>query len=180
VPTIGKLSYLEAAPRSSTDSARAVEQAGRTLVLLHAFPLSARMWEPQFALADDGWRVIAPDFAASSKSAPPTMDDYAGHVIDLLDSLRVHEAVIGGLSMGGYVALAMFRHAARYAQGLILCDTRAEADTPEAVEGRKKMQSLVRDKGQTAVADEMLPKLLGETTRQSRPETVEHVRALVL
>ena len=54
---------------------------------------------------------------------------------------------------------------ARYAQGLILCDTRAEADTPQAVEGRKKMQALVREKGQAGVADEMLPKLLGETTR---------------
>jgi 3-oxoadipate enol-lactonase len=101
-------------------------------------------------------------------------------VIDLLDSLRIHEVVIAGLSMGGYVALAMFRHAARYAQGLILCDTRAEADTPEGVEGRKKMQALVREKGQAAIADEMLPKLLGETTRRTRPETVERVRALVL
>jgi pimeloyl-ACP methyl ester carboxylesterase len=149
-------------------------------VLLHAFPLSARMWEPQFALADEGWRVIAPDFAASSQSSTPTMDDYAGQVIDLLDSLRIHEAVIAGLSMGGYVALAMFRHAARYAQALILSDTRAEADTPQAVEGRRKMQMLVREKGQAAVADEMLPKLLGDTTRRTRPETVEQVRALVL
>jgi 3-oxoadipate enol-lactonase len=179
VPTVGKLSYLEAAPRPSTDSSRAVERAGRTLLLLHAFPLSARMWEPQLALADAGWRIIAPE-VASGAATLPTMDDYAGRVIDLLDSLRIHEVVIAGLSMGGYVALAMFRHAARYAQGLILCDTRAEADTPEGVEGRKKMQALVREKGQAAIADEMLPKLLGETTRRTRPETVERVRALVL
>ncbi len=138
------------------------------------------MWEPQFPLADDGWRVIAPDFAASSSAALPTMDDYAGDVIDLLDALHVHEAVVAGLSMGGYIALAMSRHAARYIQGLILCDTRAEADTPEAVEGRKKMQALVRAKGQAAIADEMLPKLLGETTRRTRTDVVEQVRALVL
>ncbi len=138
------------------------------------------MWEPQFALADEGWRVIAPDFAASSKPALPTMDDYAGQVIDLLDSLRVHEAVVAGLSMGGYVALALVRHAPRYLQALILCDTRAEADTPQAIEGRTKMQALVREKGQAAIADEMLPKLLGETTRRTRAETIERVRGLVL
>jgi 3-oxoadipate enol-lactonase len=180
VPTIGNLSYLEAAPRPSNDSSRAVERAGRTLLLLHGFPLSARMWEPQFALADEGWRIIAPDFAASSRSALPTMDDYAGQVVDLLDSLRVHEAVVAGLSMGGYVAFAMLRHAVRYLQGLILCDTRADADAPQAVEGRRKMQALVHEKGQAAIADEMLPKLLGDTTRRTRPKTVEEVRSLVL
>ena len=80
--------------------------------------------------------------------------------------------------MGGYVALAMFRHAARYAQGLILCHMRAEADTPQAVEGRKKMQSLVREKGQAGVADEMLPKLLGETTpRAGRKQSNKYERS---
>jgi pimeloyl-ACP methyl ester carboxylesterase len=180
VPTVGNLSYLEAAPRPSTDSARAVERAGRTLLLLHAFPLSAKMWEPQLALADEGWRVIAPDFASSSTTPRPTMDDYAGRVIDLLDSLRLHDAVIAGLSMGGYVAFAMFRHAPRYVQGLILSDTRAEADTPQAVEGRQKMQALLDEKGQIAIADDMIPKLLGETTRETMPAIVERVRALVL
>jgi 3-oxoadipate enol-lactonase len=182
VPTIGRSSYLEAAPRPSTDPARAVERAGRTLVLLHAFPLTARMWEPQFALAEEGWRVIAPHLGPIPRTSGtgPTMDDYAGGVIDLLDALHVHEAVIAGLSMGGYAALALFRHAPRYAQGLILCDTRAEADTPQAVESRKTMQLLLRDKGQAAIADEMLPKLLGETTRRTRPEIVDRVRALVL
>jgi 3-oxoadipate enol-lactonase len=180
VPTAGNLTYLEAAPRPSTDASRAVERAGRTLVLLHAFPLSAAMWEPQLALADEGWRVIAPDFASSSTAARPTMDDYAGRVIDLFDSLRLHEAVVAGLSMGGYVAFAIFRHAPRYIQGLILSDTRAEADTPQAVEGRQKMQALVAEKGQTAIADEMIPKLLGETTRRTQPASVDRVRALVL
>jgi len=187
MPTAGRLHYLEAVPRPTTAAARAVEKAGRALVFLHAFPLTAAMWEPQFALADDGWRVIAPDFAAAplsgapgAKAALPTVDDYAGAVIDLLDALHIHDAVIAGLSMGGYVALAMFRHAPRYAQGLVLCDTRAEADTAQAVENRKKMQTLVREKGPSAVADEMIPKVLGETTRATRPELAETVRALVL
>jgi 3-oxoadipate enol-lactonase len=142
------------------------------------------MWEPQLALAERGWRVIAPQFRGfdGGDHDPPasSVDDFAGDVIDLLDALHIHEAVIGGLSMGGYVALAMFRHAHRYFRGLVLADTRAEADTLEGVEGRKRMLALVREKGPSAVADEMVPKLLGATTRATRPDLVERVRALAL
>lgn len=140
------------------------------------------MWEGQLALADRGWRVIAPHFRGfdGGDGDPPaqSVDDYAGDVVDLLDALHIHEAVVGGLSMGGYVAFALLRHAARYVQGLILADTKAPADTPEGVEGRKRMIELVRSKGPAAVAEEMIPKLLGETTRRMRPEVVDRVRAL--
>ena len=78
-------------------------------------------------------------------------------VIDLLDDLHIEEAVIGGLSMGGYIAFAIFRHAPRYFRGMILADTRASADTPEAVEGRKRMLQVVREKGADAVAEDLLP-----------------------
>ena len=139
----------------------------------------------QLALADRGWRVIAPQLRGFDGAAgdPPaaSMDDYAGDVIDLLDALHVKTAVIGGLSMGGYVAFALLRLAARYVQGLILADTRPQADTPEADRRRARACcKVVQDKGASAVADQMLPKLLGETTRQTRPEVVERVRALVL
>jgi 3-oxoadipate enol-lactonase len=178
MPTSGRLRYLEATPRPSTRSARGV------LVLLHAFPLNARMWEGQLALAERGWRVIAPQLRGfdGAPSDPPaaSMDDYAGDVIDLLDTLHVKQAVIGGLSMGGYVAFTILRLAARYVQGLILADTRPQADTPEAVAGRVRMLQLVQEKGPSAIADEMLPKLLGETTRATRPDVVERVRALML
>ena len=142
------------------------------------------MFEAQLALADLGWRVIAPQLRGfdGATSDPPasSIDDYAADVIDLLDALHVDEAVIGGVSMGGYIAFAMFRHAARYFQGLILADTRSQADTPEALDGRRKMLQLVQEKGPAAVAVEMIPKLLGETTRRTRPEIVDQVRALVL
>ena len=75
--------------------------------------------------------------------------------------------------MGGYVAFALFRHAPRYFQGLVLADTRSQADTPEAVEGRKRLLAVVQEKGPAAVADEMIPKLLGETTRRENPALVE-------
>jgi len=176
VPTIGKLRYLEAA--SQGDRPRG------TLVLLHAFPLNARMWEPQLALAAHDWRVLAPHLRGfgSETADPPasTVDEYAGDVIDLLDALHVEDAIIGGLSMGGYAAFAILRRAPRYVRGLILADTRSQADTPEGAAGRTRMLQLLTDKGPAAVVDEMIPKLLGATTRASRPDVVDRVRALAL
>jgi pimeloyl-ACP methyl ester carboxylesterase len=116
----------------------------------------------------------------SADATQTTIDDYAGDIVDLLDTLRIPEAVIGGVSMGGYVAFALFRRAARYFRGMVLADTRASADTPEGIEGRKRMLQLVRDKGPQGVADDMIPKLVGETTRRSRPDVVDLVRRLVL
>lgn len=152
--------------------------------MLHAFPLNARMWEPQLALAEYGWRVVAPHYRGmdGGHDDPPasSLDDYAGDVLDLLDRLRIEEAVVAGVSMGGYLAFALFRHAPRYFQGLILADTRSQADSPEAVEGRKRFLSAIREKGAGAAADEMLPKLLGETTHRERPQVVERVRSLIM
>ena len=120
MPTIGR--YLEAPPRRS-------QRLRGSLVLIHAFPLNARMWEPQLELADAGWRVIAPQLRGMDGGAadPPatSIDDFAADVIDLLDALHIDDAVIGGLSMGGYVAFALFRHAPRYFRGLVLADTRS-------------------------------------------------------
>jgi pimeloyl-ACP methyl ester carboxylesterase len=107
------------------------------------------------------------------------MDDCAADVVDLLDALHVEDAVIGGLSMGGYIAFALFRHAPRYFRGVILADTRPQADSPEAVEGRKRLLAVVREQGPGVVADQLLPKLLGETTRRNNPDLVARVRELI-
>ena len=143
------------------------------------------MFEPQLALAEGGWTVIAPQLrgmdGASGDPPASSIDDYAGDVIDLLDALHVPDAVIGGVSMGGYVTFALFRHAPRYFRAMVLADTRSQGDTPEGIEGRKRMIALVRGKGAAAVADEMLPKLLADATRlQQPPEVAERVRALIL
>jgi pimeloyl-ACP methyl ester carboxylesterase len=175
---VGRLHYLEVRPPASARPRGA-------LVLLHAFPLSARMWEPQFELADRGWHIIAPEFGKdavdlNAGAATVTMDTYAGEVIDLFDALHVEDVVIGGCSMGGYLAFALYRRAPNYIRGFLLADTRAQADTPEALEGRKKMLQLVADKGTPAIVDEMVPKLLGETTRKTRPEVVDRVKSIAL
>jgi pimeloyl-ACP methyl ester carboxylesterase len=139
------------------------------------------MWEPQMILADQGWRVVAPQFRGfdGGSGDPPasTVDDYAADVIDLLDGLHVEDAVVCGLSMGGYAAFALLRLAPRYVRGLVLADTRSQADTPEGVEG---MLKLLDDKGPAAIADEMVPKLLGASTRERQPELADRVRKLVL
>jgi pimeloyl-ACP methyl ester carboxylesterase len=175
--TVGRLRYLDV-------PARGAGRSRGTLVLIHAFPLHAGMWEPQFALADRGWRIVAPDLRGLGEGAgdPPTtsMDDFAGDVIDLLDALHVETAVIGGLSLGGYVTFAVLRHAPAYFRGIVLADTRPQADPPDAIEGRKKMQALAREKGPGAVADQMLPKLLGETTHTTQPAVVERVKGLIM
>jgi pimeloyl-ACP methyl ester carboxylesterase len=87
---------------------------------------------------------------------------------------------LAGLSMGGYIAFAVLRHAARYVHALVLADTKPQADSPDAVEGRKRLLQVAREKGAAAVADEMVPKLLGETTRRERAGVVEQVRAMVV
>src|SRR5215470_17984875 len=173
---MGRLRYLDVPP------AGALRPAG-TLVFIHGFPLSPSMWDPQFSLAERGWRLIVPElrgFGMGKEAAgdPPTtsIDDYAGDTIDLLDKLHVDTAVIGGLSMGGYVTFSMFRHAPNYFRAMVLADTRSQGDTPEAAGGRKNMQQLARDKGAAAVADALLPKLVGDTTRRDRPAVVEAVR----
>jgi 3-oxoadipate enol-lactonase len=193
VKTIGRFRYLEAVPDpASSSSPGGPEPAMRgsagglkgTLVLIHGFPLGARMWEPQLELAGQGWRIVAPQLRGfdgpAADSVATSVDDYAGDVIDLLDALDIEQAVIGGLSMGGYITFAMFRHAPRYFRGMILADTRAEADTAGGVEGRKRMIQLVRDEGPARVADEMMPNLLGPSTRANRPEVVDALRDLIL
>jgi 3-oxoadipate enol-lactonase len=169
--------YVEAVPAPGAGRPRG------TLVLIHAFPLNARMWEPQLPLAQQGWRVIAPQlrgFDGDTQEPAQSVDDYAGDVIDLLDGLHIADAVIGGLSLGGYVTFALFRHAPRYFRGMVLADTRSQADSPEGLEARRQMLALVRDRGPEAVAADLLPKLLGPTTQREAPEVAAHVRDLIL
>jgi pimeloyl-ACP methyl ester carboxylesterase len=176
VQRAGRLRYLDV-PASGQG------RGAGTLVLIHGFPLNPSMWDPQLVLAERGWRIIVPElrgFGTGDRAAadPPTtsIDDYAGDTIDLLDQLHVKDAVICGLSMGGYTAFAMFRHAPTYFRGMVLADTRSQGDSPEAVTNRKNMQQLARDKGPAAIADALVPKLLCDATRASNANVVQHLR----
>ena len=155
------------------------------LVLLHAFPLNARMWEPQLPLAALGWRIVAPqlrqfDLDGGAEAAAQTIDDYASDTIDLAAGLGLTSAIIGGLSLGGYVAFAVMRRQPSLFRGLVLADTRPQSDSPEGIEARKAMLKLVADAGPAAIAGQMLPKLVGSPTRSGRPDLVETIRSLAL
>jgi len=170
------IAYLDSAPGDSTL---------RTYVLLHAFPLGANQWEPQMRAIPGGWRLITPDlrgFGGSTELdslSALAMSDYAGDVVDLLAELSISRAVIGGLSMGGYAALALLQSAPQVIEALILADTRATADTPEGRANRRNMLALVDREGPSGVAREMMPKLLGKTTREVNPAVEAQVRRLI-
>src|SRR5919201_927879 len=136
--------------------------AGWPVLLIHAFPLSADMWRPQLELVPDGWRFIAPDLAGfrgpdtplDSRFAVPavrSLDDYARRLGRLLDVLELDRAIIAGLSMGGYITLAMFRVQPERFSGMLLADTRPQADTTEGRSARTAMRQLVREQGAPAV-----------------------------
>lgn len=109
-----------------------------------------------------------------------SIDDYANDVADLMQTLELERAVIGGLSLGGYVAFALYRQAPALFQALILADTCAEADSAEARANRTRLIEVVRTRGAAAVADEMVPKLLGAASQSTRPDLVERVRSLIV
>jgi 3-oxoadipate enol-lactonase len=107
------------------------------------------------------------------------VDDHADDLLALARALGLDRFVLAGLSMGGYVAMAVARRAPERIRGLMLCDTRAEADTDQARANRVAMRARLVDGGPPAVAADMLPKLLGETTARTQPELIETVRGLI-
>jgi pimeloyl-ACP methyl ester carboxylesterase len=131
-----------------------------------------------------GWRGIAPDlrgFGASERGHRDVLDmpRFADDLIAFLDQLGIERTVVCGLSMGGYVAFEMWRHHPDRIRGLVLCDTRAGADSPEAQRGRRQLAEKVLADGQQVVIDGMLPKLLAPTTRKRRKDIVSFVAAMM-
>jgi 3-oxoadipate enol-lactonase len=152
----------------------------RTLVLLHAFPLGAGMWRAQQS-AFPGWRVVTPalpGFDGSTNTAS-SMDAFAEDINAQLDRLGIGRAVIGGLSLGGYVAFGVVRQRPERVSALILADTRSGADGDQAREGRLRMLRTLETQGPSGVFEEMRPKLFGASTHATRLSVIEHARELV-
>jgi pimeloyl-ACP methyl ester carboxylesterase len=152
------------------------------LVLLHAFPLSSAMYDEVRERIDHP--VIAPDFPgfgdAALSDAAPSLDVYADRVAAELDRAGVERAVIAGTSMGGYTAMAFCRRHGKRVAGLGLIDTKASADPATAAEGRRSMADAMASGRTTApLIEHVLPKLLGSTTKQTRPDVVDRVTAAV-
>ena len=153
------------------------------LVLVHGFPLDSRMWEAQIAaLSGGGRRVVAPDlrgFGQSRSDAPFSLESLADDIHGLLAAVGAIPCVLAGLSMGGYVALAYAKKYAGDLRGLVLIDTKAEADTAEGKAGREKMIELVRKDGAKAVADQMMPKMLAKDAAGPRPQVAAALRQIM-
>ncbi|MDE3091075.1 MAG: alpha/beta fold hydrolase [Chloroflexota bacterium] len=153
------------------------------LLLLHGFPLDRTLWATQVRGLADIARVIAPDLRGFGESGMPqgtvTMDVYADDLRGLLDALGVKSAVVAGLSMGGYVALAFYRRNASRVRGLILADTKAGPDSAEGKKGRDDNIALARAQGAAAVGDKMLPKMLTPKTAAERPDVTDAARVMM-
>lgn len=154
--------------------------SGAPLLLLHAFPLDRRMWAPQLAALADGARVVALDFPGfgESSAAPFSIEGAAGVVAEFLAARGVPKAIVCGLSMGGYVALALARNHADKISGLILADTRAGVDDSTARANRDKSIALVNEKGSSALFEAMAQKVLSDAARAEWPELVARLKGI--
>ena len=156
--------------------------SGLPVVFLHAFPLNRTMWDPQVGALVAECRCIPIDFRGlgESSAAPPfSMDRYADDVAGVLDTLQIERAVVVGLSMGGYVAFAMWRRHRDRVRAFVLADTRATADTVETVARRHELIEIAETQGSTAVANMQIAGLVGKTTRDKRPDIYDSVHRIM-
>ncbi|MFP2959541.1 alpha/beta fold hydrolase [Myxococcus sp. 1LA] len=140
------------------------EGKGPPVLLLHAFSLSGRAFDKQVKALSGRYRFIIPDIRGFGESAlgegPTEMSRVARDALALLDALNVDTAVVGGVSMGGYAAMALLREDAGRVSGLVLMDTQATADDAEGKALRETNAKLALDAGVEPIIQAMLPKLL--------------------
>ncbi|HEX6184331.1 MAG TPA: alpha/beta fold hydrolase [Pyrinomonadaceae bacterium] len=158
--------------------------SGAAVVLLHGFPFDRSMWREQAQALSGTCRVVAPDLRGQGETplgdVTLTMGEMAEDVAALLDELGLERVVLGGLSMGGYVAFEFYRRFPQRVRALVLADTRPQADTDEAQRTREESAQKVLREGMEPLTDSMLPKLLSPATREGKLDVVERVRAMML
>lgn len=151
---------------------------GPAVLFIHGYPLDHSIWEHLVANLE-GWMRIAPDLRGMGQSDAPdlgySMSTYAEDLLALINSLGVDRVVLCGLSMGGYIAFEILRRARDRVRGLILMDTRADADSPEIRKARDASAAQAREGGSEAIATGMLPKLLSARSKTERPQLPDRV-----
>jgi pimeloyl-ACP methyl ester carboxylesterase len=159
------------------------EGSGDPIVLLHAFPLNGRMFEPQMKAFSGSRRVVAPDYPGFGRSprtpAQPDVHYYAEGVRGLLDRLHFERVILGGVSMGGYVAFECMRLFPERIKALVLANTRPEPDPEEMREIRNEMALGVAREGVGVLVDLQMERLLAPDSLQDEG-LVEDVRAMIL
>lgn len=154
--------------------------AQNTVVFIHAFPLNHKMWEAQTSALSAQTRTIAYDLSGFGQSAANeggcTIEFFVDDLILLLDSLQLNKVVVCGLSMGGYVALrALERHPERFG-GLVLCDTRSEADSDAAKIKRSQAIKDLTEKGIEAFANGFVQNACSAKTREQNPKLIAQIQ----
>lgn len=152
------------------------EGTGPALVLIHAFPVDSEMFRPQLDGLKGRFRVIAPDlrgFGKTPVTGPVTIDSFATDVADLLDLLKVERAVVGGVSMGGYVTLGMLRVAAHKVAGVVMMDTQAMADDDAARSKREENAQRISKEGLGFYVEAQVPKMIAKSSSPSLKGAVE-------
>ncbi len=158
---------------------------GMPVLLIHAFPLSSKMWDSQIEALGSRFRLIAPDLKGFGSSDAPedrssySMDSYAEDLNGLLDHLGLARVAVVGISLGGYIAFALMRSYRSKVAALVLADTRAEADPPEGIEKRTGQQNMVSESGTAGLREALPGALLGATTKDAKPDVVARARSLM-
>jgi pimeloyl-ACP methyl ester carboxylesterase len=154
-----------------------VAGSGRPVVLLHPFPVDHEFWLPVSQFLSNRYRLIMPDLRGHGDSSlgdgPATMSKHAADVARVMTAAGVDRAPLVGVSIGGYVIFEFWRQFRERAAALVLCNTKAGADSAEARAGRLKSANEVVKKGTEVFFEGMLQKIFGESTRHSRPDLVE-------
>jgi pimeloyl-ACP methyl ester carboxylesterase len=155
---------------------------GIPVLFLHGFPHNRSLWSPQLGALAAPARTLCLDLRGFGESAPCpsySVDDYADDAAALLEALGIGRAVIVGLSMGGYAAFAFWRRHRDRVRALVLCDTRAGADSEDARAARREMQELAQSAGSSAIADRMIGGMVGPSTRTNHPELVDELHRMM-
>jgi len=154
--------------------------AGYPVVLLHAFPLDSEMWLPQVRLGNSRFRFICPDLPGFGKNKHSenitSIEQMAHEVLDLLNQLRIDKAVIGGLSMGGYVTFNLYRLAPEKFSAILLFDTSPLPDNDERRKMRFELIDEINQRGTVVLIEKMLPNLISESTKLNNPPLVEWLK----
>jgi 3-oxoadipate enol-lactonase len=154
------------------------------VVLLHGFPLNHRMWTPQVDALAAYRRVITADYPGFGSSprpcAQPDVRYYAEGVVELLDRLGLERVVLGGLSMGGYVAFACLRLFPERISALLLASTRPEPDSEDARDARRELARRVAEEGIEILPRLQMERLLAPDTLENNEDVVEFVRDIIL
>lgn len=157
--------------------------SGPDVVLLHPFPSHRGVWRPVAEALSTRYRIILPDLRGHGESGvgdgPATMEKHAADLARMCDDAGAGKAVFAGNSIGGYILFECWRRWRQRIRALVLCDTKAQADTAEGRASRLKSVEEIQKNGPAEFIENNLQRLLGESTRRNRPDVVDAARKMM-